>query len=113
MPMTIRDNPAVDARTLLPLPSLDYMSERQLRGMVCVWGGEELVNGMAVDLGPRTKKRLGGTYQIFPRACRTCAHEAAIRVLRVHKGACEQCVDDASVCDVRTTLEQLAREVGR
>lgn len=99
-----------DAPALLPLPSLDYMSERQLRGYVCVWGGEQLVNGAAVDLGPRRKKRLGGDYQIFPRACRTCAREAAIRVLRVHRGSCEQCTDDATVCDVRAALDRLARE---
>jgi len=110
MPMTIRDEPAVDARALLPIPSLDGLVEQQVRGYMCVWGGEGLTNETAVDLGPRTKKRLDGTYQIFPRACRACVREAAIRVIRVHRGACEQCVDDAFVCNVRAALERLVRE---
>jgi len=47
MPMTIRDEPAVDARALLPIPAVEHMTERQLRGYVCVWGGEELANSNA------------------------------------------------------------------
>jgi hypothetical protein len=114
MVMATKDEPAVDApvdaRTLLPLPSLDHLVEQQVRGYVCVWGGEQLANETAVNLGPRTKKRLGGTYQIFPRACPACTRDAAARVLRVHRGSCEQCTDDASVCSTRAALEQLARD---
>lgn len=110
MPMTIRDNPAVDARTLLPIPSLDDLVEQQVRGYTCVWGGEALANTTAVNLGPRVKKRLGGTYQISPRACRACVRKQAGRVLEVHRGSCEQCTDDATLCETRTALEQLARE---
>lgn len=110
MPMTIRDEPAVDARTLLPIPAVEHMTERQLRGYVCVWGGEELVNSTAVNLGPRTKKRLGGTYRIFPRACPACAREAAIRAVREHRGTCEQCTDDASLCDTLRALDGLRQE---
>lgn len=112
MPMTIRDEPAVDARALLPIPAVETMTERQLRGYVCVWGGEELANATAVNLGPRTKKRLGSTYRIFPRACPACVREAAIRELRDHDGMCEQCTDDASVCGIRLALEEL-RAAGR
>lgn len=101
-----------DALLLLPLPSLDGLVERQLRGYVCVWGGEELANSTAVNLGPRRKKRLGGDYQIFPRACPACVREAAVRALREHDGMCEQCTDDASVCSTRCALEEL-RAAGR
>jgi hypothetical protein len=108
--MATKDEPAVDARTLLPLPSLDHMSERQLRGVVCVWGGEELVNGMATNLGPRPKKRLGGVYQVFPRACRSCVRKEAGRVLDVHRGSCEQCTNDAALCATSAALEELAKK---
>lgn len=110
MPMTIREEPAVDARMLLPIPSMDGLVEQQVRGYMCVWGGEALANETAVNLGPRMKRRPGGTYQIFPRACRSCVKEAATRVLRIHRGVCEQCTDDATACTVRAALEQLARE---
>jgi hypothetical protein len=110
MLMTTRDEPAVDGRALLPLPSLDGLVEQQVRGYTCVWGGEALANETAVNLGPRTKKRLGGTYQISPRACRSCVRQQAARVLRIHEGSCEQCTDDASRCGTRAALEQLARE---
>jgi len=63
-----------------------------------------------VNLGPRTKKRLGRPYQWFPQGCPRCVHEAAIRVLRDHPGMCEQCTDDATVCGTRAALERLARE---
>ena len=112
MPMTIRDEPAVDARTLLPLPSLDGLTEQQVRGTACVWDGVPLLGSAAVNLGPRTKKRLGQAYQWFPQACPRCVHEAAIRALRDHAGMCEQCTDDASACDIRRALEEL-RAAGR
>ncbi|MFI7293934.1 hypothetical protein [Streptomyces sp. NPDC050121] len=99
--------PKHEALVLLPIPSLDGLVERQLRGYVCVWGGEELANATAVNLGPRQKKRLGSTYRIFPRACPACVREAAIRALREHDGMCEQCTDDASHCDTRRALEEL------
>jgi len=102
--------PTHEALALLPLPSLDGLTEQQVRGTACVWDGVPLLGTAAVNLGPRPKKRLGQTYQWFPQGCTRCVREAAIRVVRVHKGACEQCTDNASVCDVRAALEHLARE---
>lgn len=102
-----------DALALLPIPALNGLSQEQVRGAACVWCDTGLDTATAVDLGERRHKRLDGRYSTFPRACPACAREAAIRVLRLHRGACEQCTDDATVCDVRAALEQLAREVGR
>jgi hypothetical protein len=108
--MTIRDEPAVDARALLPLPSLDGLTEQQVRGTACVWDAVPLLGIEAVNLGPRVKKHLGRTYDWFPQACPRCVREAAIRAVREHPGMCEQCTDDASVCDTRRALDELARE---
>jgi hypothetical protein len=99
-----------DALALLPLPSLDGLTEQQVRGTACVWDGVPLLGIEAVYLGPRTKKRLGQTYQWSPQACTRCVREAAIRAIRDHSGMCEQCVDEASACDVRAALDRLARE---
>jgi len=95
---------------LLPLPALDGLSQEQVRGAACVWCTAGLDTATAVDLGERRHKRLDGHYSTFPRSCRRCAAEAAIRAVRDHASWCEQCVDDASNCDTRAQLEQLARE---
>ncbi|MDX3243684.1 hypothetical protein [Streptomyces sp. ME18-1-4] len=108
--MAIRDERAVEARALLQLPSLDGLTEQQVRGTACVWDAVPLLGITAVNLGPRTKKRLGQQYQWSPQACPRCVREAAIRALREHHGMCEQCTDDAAVCDIRAALERLARE---
>ncbi|MEH0574280.1 hypothetical protein QBA54_07250 [Streptomyces sp. B21-108] len=95
---------------LLPIPALDGLSQEQVRGAACVWCDTGLDTATAVDLGERRHKRLDGHYSTFPRACPSCVREAAIRALREHPGMCEQCVDDASVCDSRRALDHLARE---
>ncbi|MDH6629039.1 hypothetical protein M2271_006874 [Streptomyces sp. LBL] len=95
---------------LLPLPALDGLSQEQVRGAACVWCGVRLVTTTAIDLGERCHKRLDGAYSTFPRACRGCAGEAAVRALRDHAGQCEQCTDGASLCETRTALERLTRE---
>jgi len=96
--------------SLLPLPALDGLSQEQVRGAACVWCTAVLNTATAVDLGERRHRRLDGHYSTFPRSCRRCAAEAAVRALRDHAGQCEQCVDDATLCETRTTLEKLARE---
>jgi hypothetical protein len=102
--------PIREALALLPLPSLDGLTEPQVRGTACVWDGVPLLRVAAVNLGPRPKKRLGQPWQWFPQACPRCVREAAIRALREHHGMCEQCTDDATICRIRRALEQLARE---
>ncbi len=95
---------------LLELPPFNSLSAQQVRGLVCVWGGEGLSSGPAVGLGTRTFNRLGTRVAWFPRGCPRCVHEAAIRALRDHQGMCEQCVDDTAVCDTRTALTARAEE---
>lgn len=99
-----------EALTLLPIPGLTGLSQEQVRGAACIWCDTGLDTATAVDLGERRHKRLDGRYSTFPRACPACAREAAVRVLRVHRGTCEQCTDDTTLCDVRTALEHLTRE---
>ncbi|HEY6116987.1 MAG TPA: hypothetical protein VI172_13615 [Candidatus Dormibacteraeota bacterium] len=101
--------PPREALALLPLPSLDELTEAQVRGTACVWDGAPLLRVAAVNLGPRPKKRLGQEYQWFPQSCPGCVRKAAIQAVREHRGDCEQCTDDTTVCRTRAGLEQLAR----
>lgn len=96
--------------SLILLPALDGLSQEQVRGAECIWCTVGLDTATAVDLGERRHKRLDGHYSTFPRSCRRCAGEAAVRALRDHAGQCEQCTDDASLCKTRTALDQVARE---
>jgi hypothetical protein len=100
----------VDTVALLPLPSLDRLTEQQVRGATCVWDGIALTTGNAVDLGPRPARRAGSTFQWFPRACPACVRTAAQRIHDLHTGTCEQCVDDPSLCEIRRALRHLALE---
>lgn len=109
MPMTIRDEPAVDARALLPIPSLDGLVERQLRGATCIWCGQDLTTDTAVDLGERRHKRLDGHYSTFPRGCRADVNRAAVQAMHDHAGSCEQCVDDRGACGEWMALVRLEK----
>ncbi|GCB48491.1 hypothetical protein SNL152K_5815 [Streptomyces sp. NL15-2K] len=43
----------------------------------------------------------------FPRSCRDCLKEAALREYGDHTGTGEQCVDDPAPCDTRRALRRL------
>ncbi|WP_455353140.1 hypothetical protein [Streptomyces sp. SYSU K217416] len=49
------------------------LSQRQRRGMDCVWCGITLTAGIAVDLGARPCRIADMTFSWYPRACRTHA----------------------------------------
>lgn len=104
---------AVDARTLLELPPLDSLSEGKVRGAACIWCNVALTVKTAVNLGERRHKRLGGHFYTFPRSCRPCARQAADDALKAHAGCCEQCADDATLCEKAAALRQLTREYQR
>jgi hypothetical protein len=103
----------VDALALIVLPSLDGLSEEQLRGATCIWCGHGLTTDTAVDLGERRHKRLDGHYSTFPRGCRADAHRAAVQALHDHAGLCEQCVDDPGACSEGMALYRLVRQEWR
>lgn len=106
---SIRDR-AIEALTV---PSLDALSEQQVRGYVCVWGGEALADETAVNLGPRRKRRLDGYYNIYPRACRACTHNAALTALHRHTSDCPRCRTDAAGCNLTVGLRRLMGECRR
>lgn len=95
---------------LLALPSLDGLTQEQVRGASCIWCGSLLDTATAVDLGERRHKRLDGKYSTFPRACRPCVHTEAYRTILNHGGSCEQCVDDLDSCPTGVGLRALMRE---
>jgi hypothetical protein len=103
-------NGARQALTLIVLPTLDGLSEAQVRGKACVWCGVILTAETAVDLGPRRKRRLDGAYDWFPRGCKASAGLAAFRALHEHAPTCEQCVDDGEQCETGRALWRLVRD---
>ncbi|MEU0222020.1 hypothetical protein ABZ281_46575 [Streptomyces sp. NPDC006265] len=111
---------------LLELPSLDGLTEEQVRGFTCIWdsGEKPLAEEAAVTLGPRRKKRLDGEYEVHPRGCPEHVAHAAYEALFVHcMGDCERCsgekvaVVDGVVqevrCEIAVTLRRLALRKGR
>lgn len=55
-----------------PLPPLRELSQRQQRGVDCVFCGVVLTPAIAVDLGARRLRIADWTTRWFPRRCRTC-----------------------------------------
>ncbi|MGW0372569.1 hypothetical protein ACWDZW_27505 [Streptomyces coeruleorubidus] len=118
--------PEAQALTLLELPSLDGLTEEQVRGFTCIWDSDEkpLAEEAAVALGPRRKGRLDGEYDWHPRGCPEHVAHAAYEALFVHcMGDCEPCSgEEAAVvdgvvqevrCEIAVTLRRLALRKGR
>ena len=102
---------------LVPLPDVEEMTDDQTRGRTCVWGGEQLHGGTAIDLGERLEPMAGSSslngVRLFLRGCPACTHQQAHRALLDHASACEQCVDDATQCDIGRGLNRLMRQARR
>lgn len=99
----------IDALDILALPGLDGLSEQQVRGTACIWGGEPLNTETAVDLGERTTQLDGQPLRWFPRACRRDVQTAALKALHEHAPDCGQCITDGMRCDMGRTLNQIIR----
>lgn len=102
-----------DPLALLALPSVASLSTPQVRGVSCVWCSATLASSAVIDLGPRTLKHLDARTQWFPRSCRPCVAEQALTALHAHAPMCEQCVDEAGVCETGLLLTRLIREYRR
>lgn len=107
--------PALDALALLTLPGFDSLVERQVRGAACVWDGIPLTSAAAVDLGPREVQQLDVERTWYPRGCRRCVHDVALRELHIHAPDCKLCGSTTRLDDCRTgtALRRLMREYGR
>lgn len=93
----------------LKLPALDGLTEAQVRGAVCVWDGIPLTTTTAVDLGPRRKKRLDGSFDWFPRGCMRCVGERAHTALFLHSRDCAECWQGPT-CPFSIAANRLIRE---
>ena len=94
---------------LILLPPPDLLPDARARGAECVWGGGQLSTATAVDLGERETDGI----HCFPRACRPCTRRAVLAARDAHPGRCEQCVDDAGLCETHQALHVLALELRR
>lgn len=95
------------------LPTTSRLTAPQVRGAHCVWCGTQLNGATAVDLGQRYEAILGVVGRWFPRGCRPCTLEQALAAYKAHWGTCEQCTDDATLCDVRRGLRALTLDLRR
>ncbi|MEL7994330.1 hypothetical protein AAG656_28925 [Streptomyces albidoflavus] len=60
------------ATTSGSLPPPATLTDAQLRGAACVWGGGRLDTSTAVDLGVQPDPQFPGV-RWYPRACPACA----------------------------------------
>lgn len=105
-----------EALALLPLPSLDHLSEQQVRGITCVFSGATLTTATAVTLGVRHATRAGEPVSWYPRASRHAMHGAAYTALIKHVfTGCKPCDDDKTLneCATGVALRRLMREYRR
>lgn len=94
------------------LPRIETLSQRQQRGVDCVWCGITLTpTTTAVDLGPRPVKRLDYVTQWYPRACKSHTGQAEYEALLAHCANCPACLDDG--CEDGARLRRAAREARR
>lgn len=93
----------------LALPSLDRLTDQQVRGRSCVWDGVPLDGITAFDLGPREGKRAGAPFSWFPRGCPACTLSHAQSALQDHAPTCAQCKGDKAPCDLGRGLYRLMR----
>lgn len=102
----------VDALAILTIPRLHAITERQVRGIACVWDAIPLTPAIAVDLGARKATRAGATVTWYPRACRSCVASAAATQRAMHALTCEPCRggDETGWCDKGRALSGLLRE---
>lgn len=94
----------------LALPSLDGLTEQQVRGRTCVWDAVPLDGIRAFDLGPRECTRAGQRFFWFPRGCPACTLSQAQRALHDHARKCAQCKGKEAPCDLGRGLYRLMRE---
>ncbi|MFJ5259076.1 hypothetical protein ACIQAC_01195 [Streptomyces sp. NPDC088387] len=106
------DVPA-DVVAVLVLPEIDGLAVDQTLGAACVWCNCPLPVATAVDLGeplsPCGSTAISGM-RWCARSCPSCVAERAHRGLYSHIPDCEQCTDDAEVCDVGRILYRLVRD---
>ncbi|MEU2931050.1 hypothetical protein ABZ636_39580 [Streptomyces sp. NPDC007251] len=110
---TTETRPLIDIPTdlapLILLPPLDDLPDARARGAECVWCGGTLNTATAIDLGERDTD---GKHW-FPRACRPCTRRTVLAARNGHPGRCEQCTDDATLCETRRALHTLTLELRR
>ncbi|MFF3310465.1 hypothetical protein [Streptomyces sp. NPDC002952] len=110
MPQGTAPHPSQSAVELMGMPSLDSLTEHQVRGGTCVWDGVPLALTTAVDLGAHVASRAGEPVTWYPRACRSCVEDRARRALYAHAPGCKECTADVSTCDRGQGLNRLLRK---
>lgn len=104
----------VDTLSILTIPRLEDITERQVRGIACIWDGIPLVAANAVDLGVRKGSRAGAPVSWYPRGCRSCVAFAAVTQAALHSRACAACRNsEGPPCNQGRALHELVREYRR
>lgn len=112
--MTTGTRDLMEALALLPLPSMEQLTEQQVRGFTCVWDEAPLTAAIAVALGERSAWRAGDRVPWYPRACRGCVFAAAMAKLFAHAPGCPTCCNEETApCRYARSLYWLVREFRR
>lgn len=96
--------------SMLTVPSMDGLTADARRGAICVWCPEPLTAETAIDLGHRRLEVDGEETTCFPRACRPCGRQAAVRESRTHRLHCPQCLKEPTDCRDRRAILRLAKD---
>lgn len=101
--------------SVLVLPSLDDVTDDQSRGATCVWDGVPLKTDMAVGLGEQLSPLTGtpAPMRWMPRACPACVLDRATRARFAHAPTCEQCADNAALCEIGRGLQELVKRYSK
>ncbi|GGS47620.1 hypothetical protein [Streptomyces violaceus] len=102
---------------LLEFPSLDGLTEEQVRGFTCIWDGDEK------PLAEETAVALGERHKAHPRGCPEHVSHAAMEALFAHCmkdcevcGRTEETIKDGAVqepsCEIGVTLRRLVLRRG-
>lgn len=100
------------------LPSLDTLTDDQVRGAHCAWCKTPVTADTAVDFGEQTSPAPWATSTIgmrwYPRACPACVAKAAHRGLMDHASDCADCrrvpaPGEPTVCELARALNRLVK----
>ncbi|WP_250402236.1 hypothetical protein [Streptomyces cellostaticus] len=92
---------------MLIVPDISGLAADRRRGAVCVWCAKELTAETAIPLDDRRVEIDGEPTICFPRACRGCGRQAAVRESQDHKLNCPQCLKEPNDCRERHAIRRL------
>ncbi|MFI6337854.1 hypothetical protein [Streptomyces sp. NPDC050535] len=95
------------------LPSVEELSEEQIRGRACVWCTVALELAAGIDLGARPGQFAGSGVSWFPRGCPSCVIRMIYPEQVSHASQCTACNTRGGICSKGDELRSLLRQARR